>query len=297
MSRTSFDPNNIPGMATALGRVVGAQSCDALRAVGQGERSYVVVHGLPAVSSDQPGGRAVSARIWLWGALPLLGGVVTSYESENDGDPERIVKPRKQHGNEASTAGAGALPAHTDMAYLTFPQEESDDLAAAPDFLVLSCVRNDPEVPTRLIDVATVLGRMRPENVQVLRSPRFTLSTPQTVTPVRQYADLALVGDPGDGGGPMMRYRADLVTAQDKHAEAALEDLNAVLEQDDIGEDIVLRPGSLLAFDNRRALHARPAIDTQSCAGERLLYRIYGQRLTTRILREEGAESRLNQLA
>lgn len=281
--------------AALLDAGLSAPCKESLAALAAGSCPYVMTAPVSGAASL---GDAVSEdwaeRIAL-GCLRLLGASPTAYATENGGKLLREVRPELGYETERSSHGRVDLPMHSDMTYLRFPDEEDHPLQSyAPDFLVFACVANDASVPMRLVTLERILAALSQKHQEALRSPYFSVRSPESVSPTSTVPDLPLlISHPR--WGEMLRYNFAYCAAERQDGWAALSALADFVLQEEAGELVAPEPGALLVLDNRRVIHGRgPIFPTALVNGERRLpnrwfKRIYALRAETR-LTGPGAE-------
>lgn len=166
------------------------------------------------------------------------------------GDPSVTeLRPRTEQQakpNSLSTKyGTGAQPLHTDGAHLPRP----------PDIVAL-VAKTPSRTPTRLWRTLSITRAVPWEalhnGIFLVSSGRDSFFTPAA----------------GDLG---FRYDPGCMTPCDQRARATAEYFTEALE--DADEHVWDMPGQILLIDNRRALHARAAVDSDTDAG-RTLHRV-----------------------
>lgn len=247
--------------------------------VGRFRKSHVLVEGIPIL----PNLEHLATNIAL-GSISLLSARPVAYKEENNGILIREVRPLPQTANQQSSQGRVDLAMHTDLTFLRFQGESSHPiLAAAPDFLILSCVKNDPRVATRIVTIDQIKQALAPNDLQALYREEFTIRTPDSVTPTRSIKDRSILYN-HPILGDLIRYNDAYCTAQTSRAQNALDSLQAFVRDDQTGEDILLEPGKVLLFNNRQVLHGRGSIpESNDLNQDRWFKRVYAQRLDTEI--------------
>jgi hypothetical protein len=246
--------------------------------VGMYKKPYVLAEGIP----ELPDLRQLAINVSL-GSIVFLGARPVAYQEENSGAIIREVKPKTGKENEASSHGKVALPMHSDMTYLRFPKESDHELlAAAPDFLILTCVKNEPKVPTRIVTIDQLKAALSPNLINYLRKPEFSIRTPDSVKPERTIKNRSIIYT-HESYGDMIRYNDVYCSAETENGKEALDTLQAFVRDDRTGDDVVLEPGKVLIFNNRQVLHGRGAIpdDNGDKGTERWFMRVYAQRHDT----------------
>ncbi|MFM7641411.1 MAG: TauD/TfdA family dioxygenase [Cyanobium sp.] len=227
---------------------------------------------LPRTPRDgvRPAGQTLSSEIALLQMQQAFGLSPLGYEEECGGALIHQIAPVAGQSQVASSAGKVRLGLHTDLAILRSPFR--------PHFLSLVCLRNEARTPTLLVeleDALTLLHQRGSGLVEILRQPRFVLESPLRL---RLWEGKRLISEPrpllepSHSGREAVAANLDSVRALDREAEAALLAFKAVLH--DATRPILLRPGSMLIFNNLRVLHGRAAIRP----GQRWLQRVYSSR-------------------
>lgn len=247
--------------------------------VARFRKPYVLVEGFPIL----PNSASFATNIAL-GSISLLSARPVAYKEENSGILIREVRPLPQTATQQSSQGRVDLAMHTDMTFLRFQSESNHPiLAAAPDFLILSCVKNDPHVATRIVTLDQIKQALSPSDLSELYGQNFTIRTPDSVTPTRTIADLAILFHHATLGD-LIRYNDAYCTGQTPAAILALDSLQAFVRDDQTGEEILLEPGKVLVFNNRQVLHGRGAIpESSDPSQDRWFKRVYAQRLDTEL--------------
>lgn len=167
-----------------------------------------------------------------------------------------------------------SLPPHVDLCTREYQ----------PGLQFLHCIRNTTAGGRgRYVDgfrVAEILRDEHPEHHAVLTTQPMARANRSPASDYRWSAP-PIVLDPA-GAVTEIRWgnwlRAPLAVGFEsvEAVYAAGAAMAAVAGRDDLAIDLVLRPGDLIAFDNRRILHGREAFD--GGGGERLLRGCYGER-------------------
>ena len=274
-----------------------SDACKAgLAAVAAGAQPFFMT--APVAGAPETGKAADEdwAELLALGCVGLLDALPTAYATENNGKLVREVRPELGHETERSSHGRVDLPMHSDMTYLRFPDEEEHPLPSyAPDFLVFACVANDTSVPMRLVTLERILAALPERHQDALRSPFFSVRSPESVHPTSTVPDLALLID-HPRWGEQLRYNFAYCAAERQDGWAALSALADFVLQEEAGEFAAPAPGALLVLDNRRVIHGRgpifPAADVGGVTRlpQRWFKRIYALRAETG-LTGPGAEA------
>lgn len=272
-------------------------ACKAgLAEVAAGARPYFVTGPLSGAPGEAGEVEEDWAELIALGCVQALGALPTAYATENGGKVVREVRPELGYETERSSHGRVDLPMHTDMTYLRFPGEEEHPLASyAPDFLVFSVVANDASVPMRLVTLERILEALPEAHQEALRSPYFSVRSPESVHPTSTVPDLPLLVD-HPKWGELLRYNFAYCAAERQDGWAALSALADFVLGEEAGELATPEPGALLVLDNRRVIHGRgPIFPTAQLDGAKRLpnrwfKRIYALRGETGVSGEAAQE-------
>lgn len=211
-----------------------------------------------------------AATVRLIAIRDMLEGYITAYKTENGGEYLREVTPKVT--DQVGSQGAEYLPYHSDMAYLRFSEETSHaNKCRAPDYLALTCIRNSEKVGTFVLDIDIIKEKMG-ESFNLLKKNWFSFQSPDSVNPIKKYKSKPIVVS--NDGVDLMRWEKCLPSSLE--GAEVYTALYKLLENIDLGENIILKPGETLVFNNRRCLHGRKAIKSLKAVDEpRLLFRVY----------------------
>jgi L-asparagine oxygenase len=260
-------PIAFPSIAALRHALVEAESISYLLV----ENLAIDLSHLPRTPRDgvRPAGKTLSSECALLQTQQAFGLWPVGYEEECSSLIHQIA-PVAGQSQVASSAGKVPLGLHTDLAILRAPFR--------PHFLSLVCLRNEARTPTLLVeleDALTLLHQRGSGLVEILHQPRFVLESPPRL---RLWEGKRLISEPrpllepSHSGREAVAANLDSVRALDREAEDALLAFKAVLH--DATRPILLRPGSMLIFNNLRVLHGRAAIRP----GQRWLQRVYSSR-------------------
>ncbi|WBY00048.1 TauD/TfdA family dioxygenase [Ramlibacter tataouinensis] len=215
---------------------------------------------------------------------------VVSYGSENDGVPFVNLVTLPGAGAMAEKS-KGGMRGHTDAA--TFPfrgtfDPENKRIAPSPDIVFLAACRNPDRVPTVVMPLEDVLGKLSADQLAALKGPNIVLNAQRSF----QRGTKQILGDEHllDGAailldcneGTWVRYthsQSHLYDEADKAAGAAKEAFEHACASS--AQHLALEPGDLLLVNNRRALHGRAAVGDSIGGRGRWLVRSYGLDCTT----------------
>jgi hypothetical protein len=247
---------------------------DECRPVGDG--GVLVLRGLPTAGmpvGPTPPTWAQSPReaTGQWDATLLLiasvMGCPFGWEGQQDGRLVHDIVPSKGHEHEQTGASSSVvLSAHTEDAF-------HPDRA---NLLLLACLRNDDEVPTRLASVRHT--RLSAEDRALLERPTLPILPDDSYAGIDEPdaapapPQVATVWD-GDCG---LGIRYDPAYTPLEHAvagyRAAYDRLTAELDR--VAVDVALAPGEVLVIDNDVAVHGRQPFRARYDGTDRWLKRV-----------------------
>ncbi len=169
------------------------------------------------------------------------------YLPEHGGDLVQNLVPTKDNAHrQVSTSSKVQLMFHTEAAF--HPHR--------PRYLLLFCLRGDPNATTTLSSIFEVLPLLPWRVVDTLFQPRFRTAVDESYLHGREN----VLGAPmpvlrGERHRPSMVFDADLMVGTDPEADDALGELSAAVESHHAG--LALRAGDLLVVDNNVAVHGR----------------------------------------
>ena len=174
-------------------------------------------------------------------------GQPVGYLPEHGGDLiQNLVPTQSNADRQVSTSSKVQLLFHTEAAF--HPHR--------PRYLLLLCLRGDPNAFTTLSSVFEVLPQLGDRVVETLFQPRFRTAVDESYLHGRSN----VLGIPmpvlsGDTDRPTMVFDADLMVGVDEEADDALRALSAAVEGNHTG--FALEAGDLLVVDNNVAVHGR----------------------------------------
>lgn len=187
------------------------------------------------------------------------------YLPEHGGDLiQNILPVQGSEVRQVSTSSKVELMFHTEAAF--HPHR--------PRFLLLLCLRGDPQATTTLASIRETV-RMLPLGVRrTLFEPRFRTAADESYVGKRPtQLGLAIPVLTGDWDEPNLVFDADLMVGIDEEADAALAALSAAVESCHTG--VVLEPGDLLVVDNSVAVHGRSPFTPRFDGTDRWLQRTF----------------------
>ena len=233
------------------------------RALWSSDRPYFILSNLPHDGLEpnwKIGETPIASRILL-GLLGALDLHPFGYIQEKNGQILHDMFPIP--GAEKTFSNAGRVPfeLHTENPYL--PR------VARPTTLILLALNNDSNTATQLVCAEDIVRNLPPEYEYALRQPIFSFRQSDSfeLNGYSVYANKTPVLKEIDGWNEL-RWGITTSTADDVGQRAILE-LRRVAQGEAM--DVVLKPGQLLIFNNRRCLHGRGLVE-----GQRWIKRIYG---------------------
>lgn len=198
----------------------------------------------------------------------LLGEPV-GYLPEHGGDVvQNIVPVRESAARQTSTSSKVDLMFHTEAAF--HPHR--------PRYLLLFCLRGDPQARTTLASISMALPYLAPDVIEVLLQKRFRCAVDESYL----HGRANLLGSPmavlaGDLAGgpesPTMVFDQDLMMGIDEEADEALAEFGRALAAHHDG--VVLEPGDLLVIDNDVVVHGRSPFSARFDGTDRWLQRTF----------------------
>ncbi|MCB0981525.1 MAG: TauD/TfdA family dioxygenase, partial [Ilumatobacter sp.] len=175
---------------------------------------------------------------------------------------QNLVPTRAGADRQVSTSSRVDLMFHTEAAF--HPHR--------PRYLLLLCLRGDPQAVTTLSSVHEVLPLLPAPVVGVLFQPRFRTAVDESYLHGRTNTlGPAMPFLSGDRARPSMVFDEDLMVGTDTEAEAALHVLGDAVRAHHIG--VALEAGDLLVVDNHVAVHGRTAYTPRFDGTDRWLQR------------------------
>ena len=233
------------------------------RALWASDRPYFVLGNLPydhLAPNWKIGETPIASRILL-GLLGALDLHPFGYRQEKKGQILHDMFPIP--GAEKTFSNAGRVPfeLHTENPYL--PRN------ARPSALILLALNNNSSTATQLVRADDIVLNLAPEYDYSLRQPIFGFrqSNSFELNGYSVYANKTPVLKELDGWDEL-RWGITTSTADEVGQRAILE-LRRVAQSKVM--NVVLEPGQLLIFNNRRCLHGRGPVE-----GKRWIKRIYG---------------------
>jgi len=217
------------------------------------------------------------------GVAQLLGEPV-GYLDERDGAVVQWLFPIASEAHATSSSSCDIdLELHTDLNFDS-ANPEAPFTVINPDFVVLACVRADPDgqATTRYVEARSLCEHLSELQQATLREPIFEFAAPYTFSGLSGGDRLWSHPSPvltGPAGSPEMGV--DLACGArgcTPEAQAALDALREAARRPEIGETVRLRPGHVLVLDNRKGAHGRSAFPARFDGSDRWVERVYVRR-------------------
>lgn len=236
----------------------------------------IVIRGLPgdpdlpptpARSREIPRRSTYMSEFWLAVFAAPRGDPIGYYQEKSGALFQNVVPVKENADKLSSESSEGLLDFHTETAF--HPQ--------MPDYLLLYCLRPDPErQAATLIAGSRMMAPQVPLKYRpVLFNQAFRTGIDYSFgSPSGQVGNgpimSILQGDPFD---PLMRLDPDLMIGLEPDADAALNAMKAATKV--VRHSLVLDESDLVIFDNHRAIHGRSRFQAHYDGRDRWLQRMY----------------------
>lgn len=192
-------------------------------------------------------------------------GDMVMYEAEGTGHLLQDMVPNPNYMHRQSSQGSRqTLEAHTEQSF-------SD---MRPDYVLLGCLRGDPDANTYVFSARDLVGRLTTEEINFLRRPLWTTLIDDSF---HQYVpDPAQVRGPfailaGSDDDPEIRIDQELTHGMTHGAHRLLQKVIDIYSRDRRGH--TLMPGDVAFVDNTRAMHGRSAFRPRFDGTDRFIIR------------------------
>jgi L-asparagine oxygenase len=247
-----------------------------VRKVTQGDTAWAVIDNLPIdeelpptpLNDQRPTDKGYVSELTLLSMLHRAELQPLAFQQEKNGQLIQEIAPMRGFSQTQSNAGRVPFAYHADNGHL--PRE------FRPEYLLLLGLRNPGETKTWIADVADVMQKLRREYSEcdrILRQPRYRMQSPNSF----DYNGNSIVTKPqafittNQQGYDEVTGNLSNIQALDEKAKTALETFTSFLKPP-IAKSVVIKPGTLLMFNNLRCLHSRDAV-----LSDRWLQRIYAR--------------------
>lgn len=275
----------MPALAHLLESVLGADKHQVLRDFPRSDAVALIVRGLPidlplpATPYDiEPGIERLPVLAGaILSVLTTLGTRPVGYAGESDNTVFRHVSPKQEREAEASSFGSRlGLGMHVDNPHLPLTCEPVTGLSACPEYLTLTGLRCELDVPTRIVAIRDVLDILPDFVEQELLRPNFSIRRPESFgSQGNVLENVPLLYKPATGG-LHCRYNKAAVTATTANADFAMQLFASTANHPDVIRHILLQPGDMLIFKNQQTLHARDGFAPRYDGRDRWMIRVFG---------------------
>ncbi len=208
--------------------------------------------------------KSSATELLLLSVAMLLGDPV-GYQPEHGGDVvQNIVPVQASSGRQTSTSSKVNLMFHTEAAFHPY----------RPKYLLLLCLRGDPQARTTVASVHAALPHLDSSVIEILFEPRFRCAVDESYLHGRSNtlgAPIAVLS--GTRANPSMVFDEDLMVGIDEQAERALHLLGEALSAHHDG--VVLESGDLVIIDNDMVVHGRSPFTPRFDGTDRWLQRAF----------------------
>ncbi|CAB4895402.1 unannotated protein [freshwater metagenome] len=256
--RTALLPVGLRDRVEAFGAHPEPLGCLLLRGLPVGHLPPTPVEPTTPTTKDD------ASELLLLSVANLLGEPV-GYQPEHGGDVvQNIVPVRSSSVRQTSTSSRVELMFHTEAAF--HPHR--------PRFLLLLCLRGDPQARTTVASINAALPHLSSPVIETLFQPRFRCAVDESYLHGRNNvlgAPIAVLT--GRHTNPAMVFDEDLMVGTDEAADDALRQLGEALSAHHDG--IVLESGDLVIIDNDMVVHGRSPFAPRFDGTDRWLQRAF----------------------
>ncbi|MCH4879193.1 taurine catabolism dioxygenase TauD [Pseudomonas sp. TMW22090] len=284
---------HMPALGQLLESALCSEKIDRLRNFPKAPEEAMIIRGLPLDSHlpATPYDRAPGIE-----QLPVVAGAIlavlqtlhthpVAYEGENDDTVFRHVSPKPQCEDEKSSYGSRMdLCMHVDNPHLPLTCEPVSALSACPEYLCLTGLRCELDVPTRIVAISEVLAMLPAWVATALSQPQFAICRPVSFGKPGNVLEQVPLLYKSATGELFCRYNKASVTATGAIANLALQLFEAAANHPDVVRPVLLQPGDMLIFKNQQTLHAREGFTPRYDGRDRWLLRVFGVNDPARVL-------------
>lgn len=191
-------------------------------------------------------------------------GYPIGYIQEQNGQIiQNIVPVHKTEHQQISTSSKVELALHTETAFHPYK----------PDYVMLFCLRGDPQAVTTYADLSDILKHIAPETKHMLKLKMFTTGIDLSFrTNGEEDKEIPISIIQKVDGRLTLTYDATVMKAHDFLGQEVLEELENAIQK--CTKEIVLKTGDLLVIDNRRTIHGRKPFQARYDGTDRWVQRI-----------------------
>jgi hypothetical protein len=213
-----------------------------------------------------------ASELWMCSIASFFGEPI-GYLQEREGKIFQDVFPTPEYADKLSSRSSStALGFHTEMVF--HPH--------SPDHLILYGMRQDGRslVRTLLSSIRKLLPLLSDSIRAALFSKQFRLSFSHVHSPYKTHGkSVREIEGPtvsilyGDESDPSIRFENEMMVAQTREAQKALETLTELITKKSC--EVIIEPGCMLIIDNRHCVHARSAFNAEFDGSDRWLRRMH----------------------
>lgn len=267
------DPDSYCRAARSLARQVPSGVAEAMSRFSEvgSDTGIFVVRGLdvgtvpPTPTSNKHG---IGASTKLAPQLAMLShvlGDMVIYQAEGTGYLLQDMVPNPDYAYRQSSQGSRqVLEAHSEQSFSPM----------RPDYVVLGCLRGDPDAETYVFSARELLKHISPEEVEYLRRPLWTTLIddsfhPYVPDPDEVRGPFALIT--GSADDPEIRLDQELTHGMTRLAQELLQKTIDIYVSHHRGHTLV--SGDVGFVDNTRAMHGRSAFTPRFDGTDRFVVR------------------------
>lgn len=204
------------------------------------------------------------ASATLFDAAQAFGHPVGYAQEQNGNLIQNILPNQKTEYAQISTSSKGTLALHTETCFHPY----------LPDFVLLLCLRGDPQAATTYADLSDILGHLSDRTITVLRQPWFRTSVDESFrTKGEPDSPINLsVLTKKTNNTYQLKYDQSVMVGINEDAATALLTLQKAI--DDCTKEVVLSTGDLFVMDNSDTIHGRKPFQARYDGTDRWLQRL-----------------------
>ena len=191
-------------------------------------------------------------------------GYPVAYAQEQDGQLiQNIVPVYKTEYEQISSSSKVELALHTESAFHPYK----------PDYVLLLCLRGDPNAITTYANVEDIVELLSPQVVETLKKPWYRTAIDdsfRTHGEAQQEFIIPILNT--DGKNFTIVYDSFFMRGINEYAQLALYELNAVIQK--CTKEIILKSGDLLVINNSNTIHGRKPFQPRYDGTDRWVQRI-----------------------
>lgn len=267
------DPDSYCRAARSLARLVPAGVTEAMSQFSDvgSDTGIFVIRGLdvgPLPPTPLSNRHGVGAYTRLAPQLAILSHVVGDmviYEAEGTGYLLQDMVPNPDYADRQSSQGSRqVLEAHSEQSFSPM----------RPDYVVLGCLRGDPNAQTHIFSARDLLRHLSPDEIDYLRRPLWTTLIddsfhPYVPDPTEVRGPFALIS--GSVDDPEIRIDQELTHGMTREAQKLLQKVIDIYVDHHRGHTLI--SGDVGFVDNTRAMHGRSAFTPRFDGTDRFVVR------------------------